>query len=402
MKKTWIVFPNLIQTSATLPDSSIMTPLAPPSRPVPLGSFDIQIIGHREQGSISLRPVAISPAPQIQTQADSHSYLPAIKHPVTLETRIADHPQSSPRSFQANVIGLTQNNLPVLNILWPGQTESNPYLLQFPTSALPPGTQLEILPVTLPTATAPQPSMHGPVPASMMPTIPFDLLSSTQWPVFDDALDILTAQSASSHMAASQSSLAKIMPNPGNPAQMGSAILFSMAAIRSGDISSWMGEKTIAALKRDGARIDILGRLQKDFSGLSKMMTEPISQDWRGVAIPMMWQNDLQKINLYYRHQEAEKDEPTDKPGDKMTRFIFDLTLDRLGPVQLDGLMKKNRLDLILRTQTPFSRSMQATMRKKYLEVLDHGQLGGDLAFQTRHDQWVKVDIRAQQLRASV
>jgi hypothetical protein len=50
----------------------------------------------------------------------------------------------------------------------------------------------------------------------------------------------------------------------------------------------------------------------------------------------------------------------------KQTRFIFDLSLDALGKVQLDGLFRAKRLDLIVRTLTPFSLPMQQDMRRIY------------------------------------
>ena len=82
--------------------------------------------------------------------------------------------------------------------------------------------------------------------------------------------------------------------------------------------------------------------------------------------------------------------------GEGSTRFIFDLNLTRLGDVQLDGLMKSRRLDLILRTGTMFSHSMQTAMREKYQNVLELGNLTGDLVFQNRMDQWVRVKVNAR------
>jgi hypothetical protein len=212
--------------------------------------------------------------------------------------------------------------------------------------------------------------------------------------VFDDAAQIL-AQDAVIHGSAAQS-MTNILPNPGNPAQMPPALLFFLAAARSGDVAGWMGEKALDVLRKDGARRggDILSRMARDMAGLSKTLAEPVSQDWRGMAIPLYWQNEIQKMHLFYRHQSGGRDDDPVRPENRSTRFIFDLHLDHIGDVQLDGLMKDKRLDLILRTRTMFSRSMQAIMRRRYLEVLESGHLTGDMAFQSRADQWVRVEIK--------
>ncbi len=305
---------------------------------------------------------------------------------------------SSPATLHARVIGITPQHHPVLSVALPGLAggDGAPYLLQFPTGTLPVGTQVELLPQTMVS-----PATPATFPDAALP-LHTALFSGWLWPAFDDAFDILNTASATQLGSAATQSLAKILPSPANPAQMGAAILFFVAAIRSGDIGGWMGERTLNSLKRDGLRgSNALEKIARDVTGLSRLASEPLSQDWRGLPIPYVWQNEIHKMHLYYRHQGGdEKDTPEDKK-DRSTRFIFDLHLDRIGDLQLDGLMKDPRLDLILRTRTPFARSMQTVMRQKYLDILESGKLQGDLAFQTRTDQWVRVETRLSSLKTT-
>lgn len=364
LQRSPLILPAAIKTPAPL-----MFPVPPASGVLPPHRFDVRI-------------AAITP-PQII----------ALAAPV-------GQPASSPATLHASVSGITPRHYPVLSVFQPGQAEGTPYLLQFPTSMLPVGTQVELLPqAVMPSAATMSAAPFFPF---AMPALAIDLLSGWVWPVFDDALEIMTTQFATSQATNMVPSLAQILPNPANPAQMSSAILFFVAAVRAGDVGGWMGERALNALKREGSRGgNILEKLTRDFSDLSRMLSEPVSQDWRGLSIPYLWQNEVQKMNLYFRHQNGDDPEsPDDKKG-RSTRFIFDLHLDRMGDVQLDGLMKGPRLDLILRTQTPFAQTMQALMRQKYLDILGTGHLLGDLAFQTRKDQWVRVDARQGNLKTT-
>lgn len=300
---------------------------------------------------------------------------------------------NSPVTITANVVATTTEHFPVLSMLWPGHDKPDSFTLQFPATNMPVGTQIELSPPTMP--------LPGLAPAiTPSATPPTTLLAGWTWPVFDETLDLLSPAGMPSPTAAQ--SFANILPSPAAPAQMPAAILFFMAAIGAGDLPGWIGEKALTALRREGSKgSDLIQRLTRDIAGLTRMMDEPVTQDWKGMAIPMLWQNEITKINLFYRHQDNEKENDRDEQGDRSTRFLFDLHLNRIGPLQLDGFMKAKRLDLIVRSQTPFSHAMQSDMRRLYLDTLGKGHLTGELGFQNRLDQWVTVDMRHAELQTS-
>jgi hypothetical protein len=303
-------------------------------------------------------------------------------------------------TLHADVVATTKQHFPILSMQSPGRSTPESFLLQFAANNIPVGTQLELMPQPG-QATGQAPTTPLPGAALPLATPIGTLLSGLSWPSFDEAYQILapTMMGAGGAQAAS----GPILPNPATPQNMPPAMLFFMAAIGAGDLSGWLGEKAMNNLRREGAKgADIISRMNRDFAGLVRMSDEPVTQDWRGMAIPMLWQNEVAKINLFYRHNDPEKDEHDDKDGERNTRFLFDLELTQIGPMQLDGYMKSKRLDLIVRSQTPFSHVMQNEMRKLYLNVLEQGSLTGDLAFQHRADQWVKVDIRQSEIHTSV
>ena len=113
--------------------------------------------------------------------------------------------------------------------------------------------------------------------------------------------------------------------------------------------------------------------------------------------IPLFWEGDIQKIALHYRHDSGHSQDESDQSGNKGTRFIFDLNLDAMGKVQLDGFFRPvsengPRLDIILRTEERFSAAMQAEMRRVYMDAIKPSQVGGELSFQDGIDAWVMID----------
>ncbi len=293
--------------------------------------------------------------------------------------------QGQAGSLTGQITGLTPQNLPVLSFFTPALDTPQNFVMQFKGNNLPVGTQIN----AVPQAGAPT-AMQT---AALAPFIPQQFFSNFSWLAMDEALQSL--QQAAPQMAQALSNTA---PNPATPRQIPAAALFFIAAVRSGDISSWLGDKTIDTLRRIG-KGDVLNRLTRDVSGMQRTSTEPAGQDWRAMALPMTGDGDIHKMMLYYRHDKDGDDQEEDNK--RGTRFIFDLSLSRLGDVQLDGLFRPGKLDLIVRTQDQLSEAMKQTMRRAYISALEQTDISGELAFQNKAEQFVKVDTATQKLSVS-
>ena len=73
-----------------------------------------------------------------------------------------------------------------------------------------------------------------------------------------------------------------------------------------------------------------------------------------------------------------------------------------MGDVQLDGYLNNKRLDLIVRTQSDFSKPMQQTMRIAYSNAIKQADMNGDLTFQGHTNNWVHVLQENDKLGVSV
>lgn len=295
--------------------------------------------------------------------------------------------------LRGEVTGITPQGFPVVSLALPGMTEPAFFVMQFPAPGLAPGTQIEFatMPGTASAAAGHQPlSTLPPLPALPPESMPSYLFGDFEWPALQAAQQIV-AQVDPQVMQ----TLARILPNAAAPERIPAAALFFLAAIRSGDLGSLLGEKTLDILRRSG-RADIISRLSRDFASLSPDGDSGVpAQDWRALAMPLFWQEDLHKMILYYRQggQEGDKDGDKKESG---TRFIFDLKLNRMGPVQLDGLHRANRLDLIVRTENACSETMRNTMLHKWVDILEQAGMSGELSFQNKPEQFIKIAIPAR------
>lgn len=289
----------------------------------------------------------------------------------------------TPGVITATVIGQTVHHLPIVHFFAQEkmtQTSGELFFVVHTPADLAPGAQITLMPQgAAPVITAATPVMPAPL----------SFTSPQPWPLLDEIAQALMQVSPQAAQA-----FTNVMPSPTNPAQIGPAALFFIAAANGGDLTQWLGERVTDILRRDG-RSGLLSRLSGETSTSGRPSSEISPQDWRGVSIPLYWDETIHKLSLHYKHDYP--DEKDQKTGGRQARFIFDLNLDHMGKVQLDGLFRDKKLDLIVRTQQAMSQAMQMQMRRAYINALEPTEIRGELSFQNKPEQWVTIKAESKQ-----
>lgn len=301
-------------------------------------------------------------------------------------------PQNMAQNITGNAGAHGSQGVPVVAIKMPSQSTPSLFAMAWPTTNLGEGSSLQMTPIIKPSGAVTQNTATG-QGLPLAPFMPQSFYSSFAWPDANEALQSLNQATASAAQAMAQV-LSQTTPHLSTPTRLPAAALLFVAAVRGGDISGWLGERGTEMLQRLG-KGDLMSRLNRDLSGMQRSASDASSQEWRTLAMPLYSDQEIQKMMLHYRYDDSENGEQTERKG---TRFIFDLSLDRLGPVQIDGLHrpmvdKKNRLDLIVRTTDPLGRQMQSAMRQLYLEALDQAGCIGELSFQGKQDGFIKIEM---------
>lgn len=332
--------------------------------------------------------ITITPTIETITVNDAKPPKPIIEHGQNFKPHGITDEQTHKTSNTtlAKFVGFTPDkHFPILKIHTPTSSEDRYYTLQQPVSDLILGSTLSIN--TTDKITQPSPL---PITATALPLTAFPAhIALGTWPTLTDIQETLMQKSPQAMQSFTAS-----LPNSAAPNNIGGTVLFFLAAMRSGDIQNWLGDKVIETLRNAG-KGDTLTRLGAELSSIARLANDPTPQDWRMLSLPFIHHNDIHKIVMHYRKENHQNDEEAQGAGSQ-TRFVMDLNLSNIGKVQLDALFiaqtqGTGRLDLVLRTENSFSSAMKQQMRENYTNALHTTHITGELIFQNNPDQWVAI-----------
>ena len=212
------------------------------------------------------------------------------------------------------------------------------------------------------------------VPTSSSPVTRFEMIfQSKEWFNLIDAIheiDLVAPQVAKTFTTTT-------LPQPNT--QLTSNILFFLNALKGGDIRSWIGNTAATLLGQINP--ELLAQLDEDFALLNRVNIEPQANEWRTAVIPFLTTMGLEQFHL---HTQGQLNQEYNKNDDNNSRFIIDISLSRLGRLQLDGFLRKKRkrLDLVVRTQQALPKTIRIEISKIYKDFSEISEIIGQITFQ--------------------
>ncbi|MEC4593987.1 MULTISPECIES: hypothetical protein [Nitrospirillum] len=263
------------------------------------------------------------------------------------------------------VVALTRTGQPVV------ETPRGTFLLQAHTD-LPIGTRVQL-------ATA----VAAPEFDSVPP--PIDPARGRDWPALREALAVIAA----SDPALAHQLINSVLPRP--TPQLTKTLVVFLAALRGGDASGWLGSEAMSTLSKAG-RGRLSARLTDDFNSIATQAAEPNKEGWRTFAVPFGDEVGRLQVHVHAINDEEGEEEEGGARGVRnrpLRRFLIDLQLSQLGPMQLDGLIWTGRFDLVIRTRQLLPSSLTRELHGIYSNSLAAVGYSGGLAFQTGAHGWV-------------
>ena len=334
-----------VQPPAPQAQSTAAAPLPPPMAPAPAGSVLASpppqpglVFAAAQPRPLPTPPALVQPSPPLATVTGTVVAAPDAIPTVEIEDR----------QVQLNV----RANLPV-----------GTKLVFEVMSATPPRAADLAVTIAQPAATAP---MSGPPGAY------------TGWATLSESLAVLQRTDP---IAAQQ--LSQVIPD-GGP-RTAAAIISFVQSMRTGDARQWPGDTTLRALEKAGPRgAHLAATLSGEVSELSARARDG-GAEWRAIPIPWNAGGQIDRIALITR-REGDSDADGAGGGKKGggTRFLIDLNLSRLGPMQLDGMFKApaKTFDMVLRTKEALPEDMRRDLIGLFTASNGAMGLAGGLTFQ--------------------
>lgn len=346
-------------------------PLAAPSAlptSMTLERVHIVFIGGLDQASAALKQVVANPA----LLSSAAGATPGVNSSIPLM-----------QPMLAQLVGLTPQKLPIFQTM-PMDLPALPGTFAPPDSprAIHTGSQIVLhSPILM---TMQEERQTGPV-AALLVTLPAKALSPealfaletlpTAAPLFTQLL----RDPASLFPAAMAAQMAALVPRPGSP-RFAMNMAFALLGLSSGDPSQFFGKALLEALKPEQR-----AQLQKELQMLPTLGRDAPQAGELRMQIPVEMAGQLALWQLTVRHHENDPQSgggPADR--ETPTRFILDLYMTQLGPLQMDGLAfsKSRRLDLILRTQEALMPEDRDMLRRESVSIFEKARLAGSIEFQ--------------------
>lgn len=180
-------------------------------------------------------------------------------------------------------------------------------------------------------------------------------------------------------LAVHDPALASILLNSRIPTantNLGASLLFFISALNGGNINKWLGQDAQLTLEKSGHG-DLFKSLSDDFTVLSRLNSDAGGNDWKTLVFPFYSETRLQQLKMFYRKHSREGE----NGAEDETRFIIELDLSKSGAVQLDGLFKPKRFDLLFRHQQELDNPLKARVSEIFTENMEITGLSGSLAF---------------------
>ncbi|MBB6250049.1 hypothetical protein [Nitrospirillum iridis] len=315
--------------------------------------------------TVSFTLVSIQP-PDADHPGMGESPTPGILPPEDPVTDPAIRPGVAP-TVPGTVVGLTRAGQPVV------ETPRGTFLLHARTD-LPLGTKVDLAPAATPVA-----DLDAPPP-------PIDPARGRDWPALREALAVIAA----ANPALARQLIESILPRP--TPQLTKTLVIFLAALRGGDAGGWLGSEAMSTLGKAG-RGRLSARLADDFSSIAAQASEPNKEGWRTYAVP--FGDEVGRLQVHVRainDEDGNEEEGGPARAGRarpLRRFLIDLHLSQLGPMQLDGLIWTGRFDLVIRTRQLLPTSLTRELHGIYSNSLAAVGYSGGLSFQTGAHGWV-------------
>jgi hypothetical protein len=159
--------------------------------------------------------------------------------------------------------------------------------------------------------------------------------------------------------------------------RLAASLMVLVAALRNGTPRAWPGDAVEHALAAAG-RDDLKLRLGEEFAEIRSIAENPATNPWQVFLLPLVDGAALRPARLYLKRHGERGRQGAD---DDSARFILEFELTRLGILQLDGFVRPQRFDLVLRSQAPLAVPLRSAVERIFYDRVAAAGIAGSIDF---------------------
>lgn len=170
---------------------------------------------------------------------------------------------------------------------------------------------------------------------------------------------------------------------PNADTDLGANLLRYLSAMNKQSSSELLGQTLASRLERMGRGQEAMEQLARDLGLNRQLLSQTQQDDWRTLIFPVVSDNTWYANRLLYKEYEGKNQQGEPERG---VRFVIELDMEKLGALQLDGLVRKTGdtqfFDLTIRSQQPIPKSARDGIFAIFLEAQEEFDIEGRLIFQ--------------------
>lgn len=175
--------------------------------------------------------------------------------------------------------------------------------------------------------------------------------------------------------------------------QLANGLLNYIIGIRIGDISEIIGKRALRLLEISNP--DLLVRLRQQVDQLQENFLDSRTSQWNALPIPLFFGGEVHAAKLFIYKEPPDESKTASGRGHGQ-RFILEVEMSELGPLQFDGFVRSlergKSFDLMVRSNEPLSSDISNGIRDIFSNSMEATRMRGQVVFQPGQQHFVKPD----------